>query len=230
MAWIAPSILSANFVNLAHDIREMEQAGARILHLDVMDGHFVPNLTFGLPVIEAIRRDTKLILDVHLMISNPDQVAEKFVEAGADYLSVHYETVVHLDRLVERVREKGAQPGVAVNPHTPVLLLEEILPKCHHVLVMSVNPGFGGQEFIATSFEKVRKLKGLIRCQGLDVKIEIDGGMGPRNTAEAVRSGVDVVIAGSAIFQAERSQSAFRKMQDIADEIGELETDDALPI
>ncbi len=230
MAWIAPSILSANFVNLAHDIREMEQAGARILHLDVMDGHFVPNLTFGLPVIEAIRRDTKLILDVHLMISNPDQVAEKFVEAGADYLSVHYETVVHLDRLVERVREKGAQPGVAVNPHTPVLLLEEILPKCHHVLVMSVNPGFGGQEFIATSFEKVRRLKGLIRCQGLDVKIEIDGGMGPRNTAEAVRSGVDVVIAGSAIFQAERSQSAFRKMQDIADEIGELETDDALPI
>jgi ribulose-phosphate 3-epimerase len=230
MAWIAPSILSANFVNLGRDIREMEQAGARILHLDVMDGHFVPNLTFGLPVIEAIRRDTKLILDVHLMLSNPDQVAEKFVEAGADYLSVHYETVIHLDRLIERVQEKGAQPGIAVNPHTPVLLLEEILPKCHHVLVMSVNPGFGGQEFIATSFEKVRKLKESIRSRGLDVKIEIDGGMGPGNTAEAVRSGVDVVIAGSAIFRAERPQEAFRQMQGIADEIGELETDDALSL
>ena len=217
MALIAPSILSADFLNLGQDIHNIQQAGAQILHVDVMDGHFVPNLTIGLPVIEALRNSTDLLLDVHLMISNPERMVEAYVDAGADYLSVHYETVTHLDRLVERIREKGAKPGVVLNPHTPVLVLEEILKKCHHTLLMSVNPGYGGQKFISASFEKVRKLRSLIDAQGLSVKIEIDGGMGPENTEEAVRSGVDIVVAGSAIFHAKSPKEAFHQMQRIAE-------------
>ena len=218
MAWIAPSLLSANFVSLGEDIDTMEAAGAKLLHLDVMDGNFVPNLSIGPPVIKAIRKHTKLILDVHLMISNPEALIETFLEAGADYLSIHYETVRHLDRLIDQIREGGVQPGVVVNPHTPVSLLEEILPKCHHVLIMSVNPGFGGQDFIASSLEKVRKLRFLIEERGLDVKIEIDGGMGLENTEEAVRSGVNIVVAGSAIFGNPAPVETFRRMQQIADQ------------
>ena len=218
MAWIAPSLLSANFVSLGEDIDTMEAAGAKLLHLDVMDGNFVPNLSIGPPVIKAIRKHTKLILDVHLMISNPEALIETFLEAGADYLSIHYETVRHLDRLIDQIREGGVQPGVVVNPPTPVSLLEEILPKCHHVLIMSVNPGFGGQDFIASSLEKVRKLRFLIEERGLDVKIEIDGGMGLENTEEAVRSGVNIVVAGSAIFGNPAPVETFRRMQQIADQ------------
>ena len=217
MAWIAPSLLSANFLALGKDISDMETAGARILHLDVMDGNFVPNLSFGPPAIKAIRAHTELTLDVHLMIANPEPLIEMFIKAGADYLSVHLETVTHLDRLIDQIREGGVQPGVVVNPHTPVGLLEEILPKCHHILVMSVNPGFGGQDFIASSLEKVRKLKFMIEDRGLDVRIEIDGGMGPLNTEEAVRSGVNIVVAGSAIFGSPSPLETFRRMQQIAD-------------
>ena len=218
MARVAPSLLSANFISLGEDIDAMEVAGAKLLHLDVMDGNFVPNLSIGPPVIKAIRKHTKLILDVHLMISNPEALIETFVEAGADYLSIHYETVRHLDRLIDQIREGGVQPGVVVNPHTPVSLLEEILPKCHHVLVMSVNPGFGGQDFIASSLEKVRKLRFLIEERGLDVKIEIDGGVGLENTEEAVRSGVNIVVAGSAIFGSPSPVETFRRMQQLADQ------------
>ena len=218
MARVAPSLLSANFISLGEDIDAMEVAGAKLLHLDVMDGNFVPNLSIGPPVIKAIRKHTKLILDVHLMISNPEALIETFVEAGADYLSIHYETVRHLDRLIDQIREGGVQPGVVVNPHTPVSLLEEILPKCHHVLVMSVNPGFGGQDFIASSLEKVRKLRFLIEERGLDVKIEIDGGVGLENTEEAVRSGVNIVVAGSAIFGSPSPIETFRRMQQLADQ------------
>ena len=228
MALIAPSILSADFLNLGQDIHNIQQAGAQILHVDVMDGHFVPNLTIGLPVIEALRNSTDLLLDVHLMISNPERMVEAYVDAGADYLSVHYETVTHLDRLVERIREKGAQPGVVLNPHTPVLVLEEILRKCHHTLLMSVNPGYGGQKFISASFEKVRKLRSLIDSQGLSVKIEIDGGMGPENTEEAVRSGVDIVVAGSAIFHAKSPKEAFHQMQRIAEGVTVLKGNNAI--
>ena len=228
MALVAPSILSADFLNLGQDIRNIQQAGAQILHVDVMDGHFVPNLTIGLPVIEALRKSTDLLLDVHLMISNPEQMAEAYIDAGADYLSVHYETVTHLDRLVERIREKGAQPGVVLNPHTPVLVLDEILKKCHHTLLMSVNPGYGGQKFISASFDKVRKLKSLIDSQGLNVKIEIDGGMGPDNMEEAVRSGVDIVVAGSAIFHAKSPKDTFRQMQRIAEGAAVLKGSDAI--
>jgi ribulose-phosphate 3-epimerase len=217
MALIAPSILSADFLNLGQDIRKIQEAGAQILHVDVMDGHFVPNLTIGLPVVEALRKSTDLLLDVHLMISNPEQMAEAYIDAGADYLSVHYETVHHLDRIVERIREKGAQPGVVLNPHTPVLVLDEILKKCHHILLMSVNPGYGGQKFISASFDKIGKLKSMIDTQGLNTKIEIDGGMEPDNTEEAVRSGVDIVVAGSAIFHSKSPKDTFQQMQRIAE-------------
>ncbi len=213
MAVIAPSILSADFMNLGQEVRRMEKAGAQILHVDVMDGHFVPNLTIGVPVVQTLNEWTDLSLDVHLMIANPEQMADLYIDAGADYLSVHFETVLHLDRLLERIREQGARPGVVLNPHTPVSVLEEILPKCHHVLLMSVNPGFGGQKFISTSFQKVRKLRSLIDSQGLEVKIEIDGGIGPGNVREAVESGVDIVAAGSAIFGSENPERAFLEMQ-----------------
>ncbi len=220
MAWIAPSVLSADFVNIEKDIRVMEEAGARLLHVDVMDGHFVPNITLGQPVIEAMRKATKLILDVHLMISNAESAFESYINAGADYLTVHYEAVTHLDRVITAIRDKGAKPGVVVNPHTPVHLLEEILPKCHHVLIMSVNPGFGGQKFIPSSLEKVRKLKAMIQQRGLDVKIEIDGGIGPNNTAETVQAGVDLLVCGSALFGADNPLETFRRLQQIADGVG----------
>lgn len=218
MPWIAPSLLSADFLDLGGSVREMEQAGCRILHLDVMDGHFVPNLSFGLPVIEAVRKQTGLILDVHLMISNPEEMADAFIDAGADYLSVQYETVLHLDRLMDRIRERGAKPGVALNPHTPVGVLEEILPKCHHVMIMSVNPGFSGQRFIATSFDKMRKLREMATRDNLRVKIEIDGGIKPANTQDAVRAGAEILVAGSAIFGTPSPSETFRRMQTLAEE------------
>lgn len=218
MPWIAPSLLSADFLDLGGSVREMERAGCRILHLDVMDGHFVPNLSFGLPVIEAVRKQTDLVLDVHLMISNPEDMADAFIDAGADYLSVQYETVLHLDRLMDRIREKGAKPGVALNPHTPVGVLEEILPKCHHVMIMSVNPGFSGQRFIATSFDKMRKLREMAARDNLRVKIEIDGGIKPANTQDAVRAGAEILVAGSAIFGTPSPSETFRRMQTLADE------------
>ena len=218
MPWIAPSLLSADFLDLGGSVREMEQAGCRILHLDVMDGHFVPNLSFGLPVIEAVRKKTGLILDVHLMISNPEDMADAFIDAGADYLSVQYETVLHLDRLMDRIREKGAKPGVALNPHTPVGVLEEILPKCHHVMIMSVNPGFSGQRFIATSYDKMRKLREMAARDNLRVKIEIDGGIKPANTQDAVRAGAEILVAGSAIFGTPSPGETFRRMQTLAEE------------
>lgn len=213
MTVIAPSILSADFMNLGQEVRRMEKVGAQILHVDVMDGNFVPNLTIGVPVVEKLSEWTELSLDVHLMIANPEQAVDLYIDAGANYLSVHFETVLHLDRLLDSIRERGVQPGVALNPHTPVSALEEVLPKCHHVLLMSVNPGFGGQQFISSSFQKVRKLKSLIDSQDLSVKIEIDGGIGPENVREAVESGVDIVVAGSAIFGSEDSDEAFLQME-----------------
>lgn len=228
MVLVAPSILSADFLHLADDVRAMEEAGAQMLHVDVMDGHFVPNLSIGIPVIEELRRNTDLLLDVHLMISNPDEMAAQYIKAGADYLSVHYEATNHLDRLMEGIREDGARPGVVLNPHTPVAVLEEILPKCDYVLIMSVNPGFSGQKIISTSFEKVRKLKALIDARSLEAKIEIDGGMGPENIREAVESGVSMVVAGSAIFGSQSPQVAFRQMQQAADEGVALTDNDAI--
>ena len=218
MPQVAPSILSANFANLERDIHLVEEAGAQIIHVDVMDGHFVPNLTIGMLVVEAIRKVTDLTLDVHLMISNPEVMAPRFVDAGADTVTVHYEAATHLDQVISELKRKGAEAGVVLNPHTPITVLEEILPYCDQVLIMSVNPGYGGQKIIPSSFPKVRKLKDQILRSGRAVRIEIDGGIGTHNVSDAVKAGVDIIVAGSAIYSAEDPAAAFAALQSKATE------------
>ena len=200
MALLAPSLLSADFVRLAEEIARVEAAGADWLHLDIMDGHFVPNLTFGPPVVAAIRKISKLPLDVHLMVSNPAALVEQFAEAGADYLTVHVETEPHLHRLVNRIRELGVKPAVTLNPATSVDLLDEILSEVDMVLVMSVNPGFGGQKFIPASLAKLRRLKQKLNRLDRQVLIEVDGGVNQATAPQLIEAGVDVLVAGSAVF------------------------------
>lgn len=200
MALLAPSLLSADFVRLAEEIARVEAAGADWLHLDIMDGHFVPNLTFGPPVVAAIRKISKLPLDVHLMVSNPAALVEQFAEAGADYLTVHVETEPHLHRLVNRIRELGVKPAVTLNPATSVDLLDEILSEVDMVLVMSVNPGFGGQKFIPASLAKIRRLKQKMNRLDRQVLIEVDGGVNQVTAPQLIEAGVDVLVAGSAVF------------------------------
>jgi ribulose-phosphate 3-epimerase len=203
---ISPSILSADFARLADSIAEAEEAGADWIHVDVMDGHFVPNITIGVPVVAALRRVTDLPLDVHLMIEQPDRFIDAFVDAGADWLTVHQEAAVHLHRTVERIRQKGAKPGVSLNPATPVGVLGEILPYVDLVLVMSVNPGFGGQRYIPSSARKVAALRRELDERGLwPIEIEVDGGIGPDTAAEVVDAGATVLVAGAAVFNAEAS-------------------------
>jgi ribulose-phosphate 3-epimerase len=197
---IAPSILSADFTRLADEIAAVETGGASVLHVDVMDGHFVPNITIGLPVVKSLRKATKLTIDAHLMIEEPSRYAVKFVEAGADMVSVHVEADVHLQRTLVAIREAGAKAGIAINPATPLSALEEALPYADFVLLMSVNPGFGGQSFIPTSVDKLRRLKRMISDRGLDTRIEIDGGIDAGNIAEIVASGADIIVAGSAVY------------------------------
>ena len=200
MIELAPSILSADFAHLADQIQAVAEGGATVLHVDVMDGHFVPNITIGPPVVASVRKVTNLPLDVHLMIENPDQFIPAFVDAGADWISVHQEACVHLNRTLELIRSHGANPGVVINPATPVQTLEEVLDMVHHVLVMSVNPGFGGQKFIPSSLDKVRKLALLRTARNASFRIEIDGGMASDTIADAVRAGVEILVAGNAVF------------------------------
>ena len=200
MALLAPSLLSADFVRLAEEIARVEAAGADWLHLDIMDGHFVPNLTFGPPVVAAIRKISKLPLDVHLMVSNPAALVEQFAEAGADYLTVHVETEPHLHRLVNRIRELGVKPAVTLNPATSVDLLDEILSEVDMVLVMSVNPGFGGQKFIPASLDKIRRLRQKLKRLDRQVLIEVDGRVNQETAPQLIEAGVDVLVAGSAVF------------------------------
>ena len=197
---IAPSILSADFSKLADEIAAVEAGGASVLHVDVMDGHFVPNITIGLPVVKSLRKATKLTIDTHLMIEEPSRYAVKFVEAGADMVSVHVEADVHLQRTLVAIREAGAKAGIAINPGTPLSSLEEALPYADFVLLMSVNPGFGGQSFIPTSLDKLRRLKRMIDERGLETKIEIDGGVDTSNIAEIVEAGAEIIVAGSAVY------------------------------
>ncbi len=201
MVEIAPSILAADFTRLGDQVRAAEAGGARMLHVDVMDGHFVPNLTIGVPVVASLRRATRLALDCHLMIQNADQWISPFIDAGADMVSVHQEACPHLDRTLAAIRGAGASPGVVLNPATPAHTLDEVLELVDYVLVMSVNPGFGGQRFIPRSLEKVRQLRDLRSDRGLNYRIEIDGGITLDNVAEAARAGCDIIVAGTSVFQ-----------------------------
>lgn len=217
MVEIVPSILSADFARLAEEIAKVERGGARLLHLDVMDGHFVPNLTIGPPVVESVRKITKLHLDCHLMIENPERYVETFVRAGADSVSVHYEAARHLDGTLEMIRKAGAKAGVVLNPATPVTVLEDIAEVADYVLLMSVNPGFGGQKLIPYVLDKVRKLDTMRRDKQLALTIEIDGGVHLDNLAEVVRAGCDWIVTGSAIFHSADAEATTRRMREIAD-------------
>jgi len=211
---IAPSILSADFTRLADEIAAVESGGAKVLHVDVMDGHFVPNITIGLPVVKSLRKATKLTIDTHLMIDEPNRYAVQFVEAGADMVSVHIEADVHLQRTLVAIREAGAKAGIAINPATPLSALEEALPYADFVLLMSVNPGFGGQSFIPTSLDKLRRLKKMITDRGLDTKIEIDGGIDAGNISEIVKAGANYIVAGSAVYGHGDSSAAVKELID----------------
>ncbi|RLC22742.1 MAG: ribulose-phosphate 3-epimerase [Deltaproteobacteria bacterium] len=200
MGKIAPSILSADFSRLGDEVRAVEQAGADYIHVDVMDGHFVPNITIGPLIVEAVRRSTRLPLDVHLMISEPDRYIDAFVSAGADILSVHPETLEHLHRTLQHIRSRGAKAAVALNPATPLDILEYVLEDLDMVLLMTVNPGFGGQEFIPAVLPKITRLRELINQKGLKTDIEVDGGISPETIGRVSSAGADVFVAGSAIF------------------------------
>jgi ribulose-phosphate 3-epimerase len=197
---LAPSILAADFGRLADEVRLAERGGAGLVHVDVMDGHFVPNLTVGPVVVAALRKATSLPLDVHLMIEGADRYVDAFVDAGAAWITLHVEALPHLQRTVAHLRSRGLKPGVALNPSTPIGSLEEILPEVNHVLVMSVNPGFGGQRFLPASLDKVRRLAHAIRERGLETRIEVDGGVDAGNARALVQAGAEVLVAGSAVF------------------------------
>jgi ribulose-phosphate 3-epimerase len=216
MIEIAPSILSADFARLADDIARVERAGVTILHVDVMDGHFVPNITIGPPVVESIRKVTRLQLDVHLMIENPERFVAAFVEAGANSVSVHYEACRHLDGTLGMIRKAGALAGVVLNPATPVEVLEDVLEVADYVLLMSVNPGFGGQKLIPYVLRKARQLDGMRREKKLALPIEIDGGVNRQNLADVVRSGCEWIVTGSAIFHTPDPEATVREMREIA--------------
>lgn len=213
MAQVLPSLLAADFTRLGEDIRLVEDGGARMLHVDVMDGHFVPNISMGVPVLQAVRRITRLTLDVHLMISNPDALWMAFLEAGADQISVHQEACPHLHRTLCAIQAEGAKAGVVLNPATPVSTLEDVLDVVDFVLVMSVNPGFGGQRFIPRSLDKIRALRDLRERHGLSYQIQVDGGVSMANVADLVTAGCDWLVAGSSVFGAPDATAAYRALQ-----------------
>jgi ribulose-phosphate 3-epimerase len=211
---IAPSILSADFSRLGEEIKAVERGGAGLLHVDVMDGHFVPNITVGLPVVKSLARATSLPIDAHLMISEPGRYAEQFVKAGAKMVSVHLEADAHLHRTLASIRGAGAQAGVVINPATPVESLSEALPYVDYVLLMSVNPGFGGQQYIPTSTDKVRRLRRMIDERNLAVRIEIDGGIDADNIASVVAAGAEIIVAGSAVFGGNDPENAVKTLRE----------------
>jgi ribulose-phosphate 3-epimerase len=215
---IAPSILASNFARLGEEIRTVEQAGADVIHVDVMDGHFVPNISIGIPVVESLRKATRLPLDVHLMIERPEEYIEDFVRAGATRVLVHQEATVHLDRALAMIREHGAEAGAVINPATPVLMLSDVLDKLDTVLVMSVNPGFGGQKFIRGALEKIRQLNQWRTRYNAGFRIEVDGGVDLGNIAELAQAGANTFVAGSSIFHASDPAGATRQLHKLATE------------
>lgn len=218
MVEIVPSILSADFTRLGEEIARVEQAGVKMLHLDVMDGHFVPNITIGPPVVQSIRKVTGLTLDVHLMIEKPERHIGSFIAAGADQVSVHQETCPHLDRTLDMIRSEGAGAGVVLNPATPLCTLNEVLALADYVLLMTVNPGFGGQAFIPYTLGKIRELDGRRKEEGLKLRIEIDGGVTEDNLGDIVRAGVDWVVTGSKVFRSPDATETVARMKRIADQ------------
>lgn len=212
---LCPSVLSADFSRLGEEIKEVESAGADVIHCDIMDGHFVPNITFGPDMVSRINEITKLPLDVHLMIDSPDKYIKNFCDAGADYISVHYENNVHLNRLVNYIKSFKVKAGVVINPSTPVSLLSEIITDADFILIMSVNPGFGGQKFIQGSFEKVKELKKLIKLKNPECLIEIDGGIGVENIKALAVAGVDMFVCGASIFKAGDKKQQTGKLKEL---------------
>jgi len=213
MAIIAPSLLASNFLRLEEECKMLNESQADWFHLDVMDGRFVPNISFGLPVIEQIRKATTKVCDVHLMIEEPEKFTEAFRKAGADRLTVHLETCRHLHRNVQQIKQLGMQAAVALNPHSPVELLSDILHDLDMVLIMSVNPGFGGQTFIPHTFQKIRNLKKMIHERGLDTLIQIDGGVTTENAGAILRAGADVLVAGSNVFRSADPKAAIKALK-----------------
>ena len=201
MIELAPSILSADFAHLADQVRSATEGGAALVHVDIMDGHFVPNLTIGPPVVKSLRKFTDLPLDCHLMIENPDMYIPDFVQAGADWISVHQEACIHLNRTLHHIKDHDVLAGVVVNPATPVETLSEVLDIVDYILVMSVNPGFGGQKFIPAAVHKIRRLAEMRLARGLNYRIEVDGGIALDTVAEVVRAGAEILVAGSAVFE-----------------------------
>jgi ribulose-phosphate 3-epimerase len=212
MVELLPSILSADFARLADEVAAAERGGGTVIHVDVMDGHFVPNITIGPPVVKSLREATKLPLDCHLMIENPDEFIPAFADAGANWVSVHYETCRHLHRTLELIAQHEMEPAVVINPATRVELIRDVLPMVHHVLVMSVNPGFGGQNFIPFSLDKIRRLAQLRQELGLAFRIEVDGGVAHDTIAQVVKAGAELLVAGNAVFGAGQAERDARSL------------------
>ncbi|MBP2635639.1 MAG: rpe [Firmicutes bacterium] len=216
MIKVAPSILSADFSQLANEVVKVEKAGADWIHIDVMDGHFVPNLTFGPPVVTAIRKVTKLPFDVHLMVTNPQDLIEPFVQAGADIITVHAETAPHLHRLIQAIKDSGKKAGVSLNPSTPLAAVEEVLSDVDMILIMSVNPGYGGQKFIPGAVDKIARLKVQLEQRGLSVDIQVDGGINAVTARQVVAAGANILVAGSAVYGAPDMTQAIKDIKGLA--------------
>lgn len=216
MIKLAPSILSADFARLLEDVKKVENAGCEYLHIDVMDGHFVPNITLGPGIVKSLRKDVNMVFDAHLMIENPDAYIKDFVDAGADLITVHQEACIHLHRTIQNIKSYNIKAGVAVNPATSIESIKHVLPLVDMVLIMTVNPGFGGQSFIESMIDKIKELKDIINKQNLNIDIQVDGGVKPDNIKKVVQAGANIIVAGSAIFNSDDIESTVKLLRENA--------------